>query len=132
MSDKKKLIKAVTVGTICAVLCSVILMCILAAVMLSTGLLPKDMLGYISAAVLGLSAAAGGFIAAKINRGAGVPVGGLTGLSLFCVTVAASLSNSSAGVSSLIIIKLLASVALGILGGIAGLKEKRSSKYGRF
>lgn len=132
MSDKKKLITAIAVGCVCSILFSVILTAIFAAVMLSTGLLPGDLTEYLSAAVLGLGALVGGFIAAKINKGAGIPVGGLTGLFLICFTVMASCAKGSSGVGSLLVIKLLASVLMGILGGILGLKEKNSTKYGRF
>ena len=95
MSDKKKLITSIAVGCVCAMLCSVILTAILAAAMLSTGLLPGELMGYLSAAILGVSALLGGLIAAKINKGAGIPVGGLTGLLLLCFTVMASCAKGS-------------------------------------
>lgn len=132
MQDKKRLIKAVAAGTICSMLCCIILTAVLAAVMLSTGMPGSDILTWATAAIMGAGALAGGFIAAKIYKGAGIPVGGLTGLSLFCVTALASFSRGAANLGSMTIIKLAASVLLAVAGGILGISEKRSSKYGRF
>ena len=132
MSDKKKLAKAAAVGCICGILGSAALTGIFAAIILGTGLLPNELTDCIMAGILGAGAIIGGIIAAKINGGAGIPVGGITGLAIFFVTAVASLSRSGAGVTSLTVIKLCASAIGGIAGGILGLKEKRMSKYKRF
>lgn len=132
MQDKRKLIKAVAVGTICSMLCCIILTAVLAAVILSTGMLSPDIIVWATAAIMGAGAFTGGFIAAKINRGAGIPIGGLTGISLFCITALVSFSRGSSSVTPMILIKLAASVLLAVAGGILGIREKNSSKYGRF
>lgn len=43
MSDKKKLIKSVSLGSLCGVLGCVILMCIFAVIMLTSGLLGAEL-----------------------------------------------------------------------------------------
>ena len=64
MSDKKKLIKSVSLGSLCGVLGCVILMCIFAVIMLTSGLLGAELTDYIMVAVTALGALGGGFVAA--------------------------------------------------------------------
>ena len=52
MSDKKKLIKSVSLGSLCGVLGCVILMCIFAVIMLTSGLLGAELTSARSAADL--------------------------------------------------------------------------------
>ena len=132
MSDKSRLVKEVAVGAICSMLSCIILTSILAAVMLSTGMLGSELTNWITTAIMGLGSLVGGFVAAKINKGAGIPVGGMTGLAVFVVSALASLSRGASGVTSMAIIKLAASVLLAIVGGILGIREKKGTNYGRF
>ncbi|HCA05145.1 MAG TPA: TIGR04086 family membrane protein [Ruminococcaceae bacterium] len=132
MQDKRKLVKAVAAGTICSMLCSVILTAALAAAIMSVGLLPDDILMWITVGIMLVSAFAGGFIAAKINKGAGIPVGGLTGLAVFCAAALSSFSRGESNVTVMILIKLAAAVFGSVAGGITGVREKRGSKYGKF
>ena len=46
MSDKKLLAKAVLFSSVCGILILVILMCLLAAVMMSSGVISADILDY--------------------------------------------------------------------------------------
>lgn len=132
MLNKGKLAKSVAVGTICSMLICVILTAVLAAVILSSGMLPAQLIDWITAGIMAVSAFAGGFIASKLNRGAGIPAGGFTGLAVFIVTVLTSFSRGESSVTAMIIIKLVCSVLLAVAGGILGIREKRGSKYGRF
>lgn len=132
MSDKKKLIKATAVGSICGMLGSIALTGVLAAIIMGTGLLPAETVSYIMSGIMGAGALLGGVIAAKINGGAGIPVGGITGFAVFFVTALASLSQNGATVSSMMIIKLCAAVLGGIAGGVLGLHEKSGKKFHQF
>ena len=77
MSDKKRLIKAIVTGMLCGILTSVTLMCIFALVMTKGGLLPTEVINLLLSGFLAVGAFAGGFVAVKINRGAGLIVGAL-------------------------------------------------------
>ena len=124
MSDKKLLIKSVVTGTLCGILTCIILMCILSAVMLSVGLLPAAILDYAMIAILAAGAFVGGFIATKINKGAGLIVGALTGTAIMLIIAIAALSRGDLEISALLPIKLAVAAAGGALGGILGLRER--------
>ncbi len=112
MSDKKKLIKSVSLGSLCGVLGCVILMCIFAVIMLTSGLLGAELTDYIMVAVTALGALGGGFVAAKLNHGAGLVVGAITGAVIESVTALTG-------------IRAAAVILGGIAGGICGVKEKK-------
>lgn len=125
MSDKKLLIKSVVTGTLCGILTCVILMCVLSAVMLSVGLLPAAILDYTMIVILAAGAFVGGFIATKINKGAGLIVGALTGVAIMLIVAITALSRGDLEVSALLPIKFAAAAAGGALGGVLGLRERR-------
>ena len=74
MSGKKTMIKSVLIGSLCAVLAQIILLCIVSLVMISTKKLFTGALDYIMIATSALGALIGGFVSAKLNRGAGLIV----------------------------------------------------------
>ena len=111
MSDKKKLIKSVSLGSLCGVLGCVILMCIFAVIMLTSGLLGAELTG--------------GFVAAKLNHGAGLVVGAITGAVIFLLITIAGLSKGGESVTALTGIRAAAVILGGIAGGICGVKEKK-------
>lgn len=125
MSDKKKLIKSVSLGSLCGVLGCVILMCIFAVIMLTSGLLGAELTDYIMVAVTALGALGGGFVAAKLNHGAGLVVGAITGAVIFLLITIAGLSNGGESVTALTGIRAAAVILGGIAGGICGVKEKK-------
>ena len=125
MSDKKLMIKSVSVGALCGLACSVAVMCVFALAMLKTGLLSESALNYITAGFLGLGAIVGGFAAAKLNRGAGLIVGALTGAVMIFALVIVSALQNRADFSPLFFIKLLSAAAGGSLGGILAVREKK-------
>ena len=90
MSDKKRLIKAIVTGMLCGILTSVTLMCIFALVMTKGGLLPTEVINLLLSGFLAVGAFAGGFVAVKINRGAGLIVGALTGAAMLASLVLVS------------------------------------------
>ena len=126
MSDKKKLIKAVSFGSLCGVLGCVILMCVFSVIMLTSGLLGAELTNYIMIAVAALGALTGGFVAAKLNHGAGLVGCGITGAVRFLLITGAGLSKGGETVTALTGIKAAAVILGGICGGICGVKEKKS------
>ena len=124
MSDKKRLLKATLTGLLCGLLTNVILMGVLALVLTKTGLLPPDVLRYAMAGILGAGARAGGISAAKINRGAGLIAGVVTGGAILCVLVLTAALRGDADFTVLLPIKLTAALLGGALGGILGVKSR--------
>lgn len=125
MSDKKRFAKSVVIGALCGILASVALMSIFALVLSMNGLISSDAINYIMAGILGTGAFAGGFAAAKINKGAGLVAGAAAGLVIFLFIALAAIIKDSSNVSALIAIKLGACVAGGAAGGALAVKEKK-------
>ena len=126
MSDKKRLIKSVLTGAACGLLTSVIVLCVFAAVMMKIGLIDAEVLDCINAAFLGLGAVAGGFTAAKINKGAGLIAGPATGAVMLLAVTAVSGVQNKAEFSTVFLIKLLAALLGGALGGILAVRTIRN------
>lgn len=124
MSDKKLLIKAVLFGTVCGLLVTVILICILSAIVMTSGLLPTKLTNYITLALLALGAFSGGFITSRITKSAGLVVGLITGFAIFILITVIGLTKSDDPVSLLTLIRLVALLVAGGIGGIVGLKRK--------
>lgn len=124
MSDKKLLIKAVLFGTVCGLLVTVILICILSAIVMTSGLLPTELTNYITIALLSIGAFSGGFITSRITKSAGLVVGLITGFAIFVLIMITGLTNSDDPVTVLTLIKFAALLVSGGIGGIVGLKRK--------
>ena len=124
MSDKKLLIKAVLFGTVCGLLVTVILVCILSAIVMTSGLLPTELTNYITLALLALGAFSGGFITRRITKSAGLVAGLITGFSIFILITITGLTKSDDPVSLLTLIRLVTLLVSGGVGGIVGLKRK--------
>lgn len=129
MSDRKRLIKSVLLGTVCGMLTSVIFMCILAVVMLTSGLLSQELTNYIMIAICAIGAFVGGIIATKLNKGAGLIVGLITGGVIFILITIAALIKSDSSVSTLTAIRFVALLLGGALGGIIGIRERKKINF---
>lgn len=128
MSDKKLLIKSVLIGSLSAILTQIILLCVVSVVMITTKKLFGEALDYIMIAVSALGSLAGGFISAKLNKGAGLIVGLITGFTVFIILTAAALIGNDSSLSVLSLIRLAAMLLGGALGGILGVKESTKIK----
>ena len=122
----KRLIKAVATGAFCGLLVSVILMCVLTVVLLKAGLPQGFLLDYILAGFLGAGAFAGGFVAAKLNRGAGLVAGAAVGGVMFLALLTVAAVKGDMAFTVLSVIKLGAVLLCGAAGGILGVREKHA------
>ena len=129
MSDKKRLVKSVVIGSLCGLLSCAALMCVTAAVMLCTGLLPAELTDLIMVAVAAAGAVAGSFVATKLNGGAGLIVGTMTGGAMLLLITGAALVRQGAPVTALSAIRAAALLSGGALGGILGLRERRHTGF---
>lgn len=125
MSGKKRMVKSVVIGTLCGLLAGVIGMCLLAVFMLTAGLLSPDLTAYAMVAVASLGALAGAFIAVKLNKGAGLTVGAMTGLAMFLLLTITALAAGDSAFTPMTAIRLGAMLLGGALGGILALKERK-------
>ncbi len=125
MSNKRRAIKAVFFGLLFGIVVTIILMCLMSVVMLSVGLFPQNIVDYAMIAVFGIGAFFAGFTATKINKGAGLIIGLISGFAMFLVITVISLMKITEPVSVLTALRLGAALILGALGGILGLKERK-------
>lgn len=130
MQDKRKLFKSVAFGVASALLTDIILMCVAAAVFLSVGL-PQDVgiLDYSMIALAAAGAFVGGFIASKINKGAALIVGAITGACAFLVITVIAMLRNTDSFSAMTLIRLAAMVFASALGGIAGTRQRNKLKF---
>ena len=129
MSDKKRLIRSVVLGSLCGLLSCVALMCIIAAVMLSTGLLSSQVIDWLMAAVAAAGAVAGAFVATKLNGGAGLIVGAMTGAVMLLLITVTALVRQGTPVTPLCAARAAALLLGGALGGILGLRDKKHTGF---
>ena len=122
MSDKKRLIKSSAAGLLCGILTSVALMCIFAVVMTKSGLLPTQVIDYVLAGFLAVGAVAGGFVATKLNRGAGLIAGALTGAAMLCALTLTAALRGEADFTLLFPIKLASTLLGASAGGILAVR----------
>ncbi|HRM72058.1 MAG TPA: TIGR04086 family membrane protein, partial [Ruminococcus bromii] len=118
MSDKKLLAKAVLFSSVCGILILVILMCLLAAVMMSSGVISADILDYCTVGMVGVATLMSGIISSRITGSAGLAVGSLTGFFIFLVITSIALIFNGEPITILTLLKLMSSVLGGGIGGI--------------
>lgn len=128
MSDKRLLAKAVLFSSVCGILVLVILMCLLAAVMMSSGVISADILDYCTVGMVGVATLMSGIISSRITGSAGLVVGSLTGLFIFLVITSVALIFNGESVSIITLLKFMAAVFAGGIGGIIGVNKKEKIK----
>lgn len=128
MSDKKLLAKAVLFSSVCGILLLVILMCLFAAVMMSSGVISADILDYCTVGMVGAATLMSGIISSRITGSAGLVVGSLTGFFIFLIITSVALIFNGEPVSIITLLKLTAAVFAGGIGGIIGVNKKEKIK----
>lgn len=128
MQNRKQMIKAIVFGVISALLISIILLCIVSAVVMTSGLLPAELTNIITVAMLGIGTLAGAFIAARITKSAGLIIGASTGFAVFMVITIAGLIKSSESLTYITLIRFAVTLIMGIIGGIIGVNKKEKLK----
>lgn len=128
MSDKKLLAKAVLFSSVCGILVLVILMCLLAAVMMSSGVISADILDYCTVGMVGVATLMSGIISSRITGSAGLVVGSLTGFFIFLIITSVALIFNGEPVSIITLLKLTVAVFAGGIGGIIGVNKKEKIK----
>ena len=128
MSDKKRLLKSAALGSACGLLSGVVIMCVIAAAMLASGSVFQGMTDYIMLAPPSLGALAGGFVAAKLNRGAGLIAGAAAALIMLAALTVTAMLKGNVSVSPLILFRLAGMLLGGCIGGALGIGERKKNK----
>ncbi len=128
MSDRKLLIKASLFSAMCSILITIILSCIFAVVMLTTGLLPEYILPFATVAMLAAGTFLGGFISARITKSAGLITGLVTGFIIFFLVTVVGIVRSNDSVTIVTLVRFIATMLAGGLGGIVGVNKKEKLK----
>lgn len=124
MQNKKLVVKAVLFGILCAMLISIAILCVFSAVVLSSGLLPSELTNIITIAALAVGTFAGGFIAARITKSAGLIVGLITGFTVFMIITVIGLIKSTESMTHLTIVRFVSTLITGAIGGIIGVNKR--------
>lgn len=128
VSVNKKAIRGVIFGVLGGSLVTILLTLICSFILLMSGKLPYELLDYITLAFAGLGAFAGGYIASRIIKSAGLVWGAITGLIMFIIVFIAGFSNQNGGITMLTLYKLLIILLCSSLGGIIGVNKKDKLK----
>lgn len=128
MQNKKLLAKSLIIGVVVALLVSIILLCIVSAIILSSGLLSSDITTIVSIAVLSAGVFAGGFLSAKITKSAGLIVGAITGFTVFLLITITGLIKSSDTITFITLVRFAVSLLFGAFGGIVAVNKKERIK----
>lgn len=124
MSDKKRLAKAVTIGILTSAMTEIILMSLISVLILTSGLLPTNIMDYIMVASTAIAVFFGGFIGAKVNKSSGLICGLLTALAVFVIITFTGLLQNDVIFTPLTVIRLVAMIVLGCAGGVLGVNQK--------
>jgi putative membrane protein (TIGR04086 family) len=124
MLNKRLTAKAVIFGVLIAFTIAIIMICILSAVVMTSGLLPAELISIITVVFLAMGTFAGGFIAARIAKSGGLITGAITGLVVFLIVTIVGLTRSDDVFSLLTLIKFGATLVGGAIGGIIGVNKK--------
>ncbi|MBR1731728.1 MAG: TIGR04086 family membrane protein [Ruminococcus sp.] len=124
----KKLLKSLIFGVLCGIAAITILTLLLSFVLVISGEYPTDIINYISLAFLLVGGLVGGYIAARLNKGAGLIVGAFTGFIIFVIILLVGLSQSAGTITLFTLYKLLVLVIFAALGGILGVNKKNKIK----
>lgn len=103
-------------------------MCLLAAVMMSSGVISADILDYCTVGMVGVATLMSGIISSRITGSAGLAVGSLTGFFIFLVITSIALIFNGEPITILTLLKLMSSVLGGGIGGIIGVNKKEKIK----
>lgn len=124
MVDKKTLAKAVFIGAVSSLLISVIFICLMSVIVLTSGLLPIGLTNIVTIILLGIATLFGGFISAKITCSSGMITGLIMGFLVFLSVTSVGMIMGNDSVTMLTLIRFLTTVILGGAGGILGVNQR--------
>ena len=124
----KKLLKSLITGMLCGIAVITILTLLFAFILVISGTYPTDIINYISLVFLAVGGLSGGYIAARLNKAAGLAVGALTGLIIFLIILIVGLAQSTGTITLFTLYKFLLLVIFSALGGVLGVNKQNKIK----
>lgn len=125
----KKMFKGIFFGILTGSLIITILMMLSSIIILQTGSLPGDILGYVVLVFIGIGSLLGGYIAGRIYKKNGLIIGAVTGVISFLILFLSGISNISEGVGIMTMLKLVVTIIPSMLGAILGVNKKEKVKF---
>lgn len=122
--DNKNYIKAIILGVVSSVCIACIIMCIMAAILTFSSLLPYEYLAYIMILILCVSVFFGGYIASRISKSKGLILGLINGIIVFSAIALSGVFVSESTITYITLIKFIAITICSMLGGIKGVNKK--------
>lgn len=124
-----KCVKAVITGVLSGVVVITSQLIIGAAILTQMKTIPDTAMGTIAMVFAALGALAGGYITVRISKCNGMLYGLLTGFIIFALIVIMGLCGGTESISIATVIKGVAMLLSGAIGGITAVNKKQRVKY---
>ena len=124
MNDNKRSVKAVLIGTAISLLLTVMLTCVFAFIIKLMPVVPYGIIDYVLIGLSGLSILIGSYTASVMTKSKGLMIGALCALIVFVVLTISGMSIPDNDIGILTVIRVVAYLVCGVVGGIAGVNRK--------
>lgn len=124
MNDNKRSVKAVLIGTAISLLLTVMLTCVFAFIIKLMPVVPYGIIDYVLIGLSGLSILIGSYTASVMTKSKGMMIGSLCALIVFAVLTISGMSIPDNDIGILTVIRVVAYLVCGVVGGIAGVNRK--------
>ncbi len=122
--DKGRIIKAVVIGVLSAVVLTVFLTCLFSVMLNMMSGIPYEFIDYVMVATEGFSVLIGAYIACVIVKSKGLIIGALCGAISLLIVFAVGMSISKNSIGLLTVIRSVVMLLCGVIGGIMGVNRK--------
>ena len=124
MNDNKRSVKAVLIGTAISLLLTVMLTCVFSFIIKLMPVVPYGIIDYVLIGLSGLSILIGSYTASVMTKSKGMMIGSLCALIVFVVLTISGMSTPDNDIGILTVIRVVAYLVCGVVGGIAGVNRK--------
>ena len=124
MNDNKRSVKAVLIGTAISLLLTIMLTCVFAFIIKLMPVVPYGIIDYVLIGLSGLSILIGSYTASVMTKSKGMMIGSLCALIVFVVLTISGMSIPDNDIGILTVIRVVAYLVCGVVGGIAGVNRK--------
>ena len=123
-NDKQKLLKAVLIGLLSAVVLTLALTCLFGFILKMTAGMPYGIIDYVMIGIEGVSVLIGAYIASVIAKSKGLIIGVICGAGSLLILFACGMSIANNDIGILTLIRSAVVLLCGVVGGIAGVNRK--------
>ncbi len=119
-----KIIKSISISAFIGILISISILAISSIIFLKSGNFPIYIINTLTILIISFSTIISGYISARMLCANGMFFGILTGFVIFIIIFISGLMCYSGEITSIILIKLIALLSSGAIGGIIGVNKK--------